>query len=574
MRRGWCFALLLLAAAATNLTAQQPGNASLARALELERQNQYPAAADSFRAVLARQPGSAAALLGLERMLDALQREPEIIPPARAAAAAAPSDAVYGVLVRGWIATGAQDSARAVVDRWAAASPGDVQPWRTWVQASMRQRDRASARLAVEAARRTLKDPGALAYEMAQLRAAEGAWPDAAREWLGAIAQLPGYQQAAMAALKPAPVAARSQILTALQQDSALDAHLLAATLAAGWGDPPGAVKALIARLPQRTPRAVEALSAFSAQMRSQGGHAALVAQGMAQEEIARRTVGPAASRALVTAARAYQEAGDNESARRVLALVASDGSNSAGAATTMVDVLVAAGRLEEAEAKFSATADRLPAEEREQLQRRLAWGWARAGNFPRATARLNGDSTVEGLALRGRIAIFQGDVATGTEMLRKAGPYAGSRDDATSRTALLALLQPIDQDSLPALGAALLSLEQGDTASAAAGFERVATGLEADAGGAGLHLLAGRLMHASGDTAKAEVLLRAADSPKAPAVAPVAELELARLMLAAARRSEAQGMLEHLILTYPASAVVPEARRVLDEVKGAVPSS
>jgi hypothetical protein len=53
-----------------------------------------------------------------------------------------------------------------------------------------------------------------------------------------------------------------------------------------------------------------------------------------------------------------------------------------------------------------------------------------------------------------------------------------------------------------------------------------------------------------------------------------VAELELARLMLAAARRSEAQGMLEHLILTYPASAVVPEARRVLDEVKGAVPPS
>jgi hypothetical protein len=67
--------------------------------------------------------------------------------------------------------------------------------------------------------------------------------------------------------------------------------------------------------------------------------------------------------------------------------------------------------------------------------------------------------------------------------------------------------------------------------------------------------------------------MLRAADNPAAPAVAPVAELELARLMLAAARRSEAQGMLEHLILTYPASAVVPEARRVLDVVKGAVPS-
>jgi tetratricopeptide (TPR) repeat protein len=294
----------------------------------------------------------------------------------------------------------------------------------------------------------------------------------------------------------------------------------------------------------------------------------------MAQEEIAHRTVGTPASRALVEAARAYQEAGNTDAARRVLALVANDGSSSAGALTTTVDVLVAAGRMDEAEAKFTAAGDRVPVEERDQLRRRLAWGWARAGNLARATTRLEGDSTVDGLALRGRIAIFQGEVARGAEMLRKAGPYAGSRDEATARTALLALLQPIDQDSLPALGAALLSLEQGDTAAAAQGLERVAAGLPAESGGAGLHLLAGRLVHARGDTASAERMLRAADSPAAPAVAPVAELELARLLLASARRTEAQGMLEHLILTYPASAVVPEARRALDEVKGAVPPS
>ncbi|HET8632803.1 MAG TPA: hypothetical protein VFL88_01560 [Gemmatimonadales bacterium] len=574
MSRPAMWLLLLLIGTAQGLTAQQPGNPSLARALELERQNQYGAAADSFRAVLARTPGDATALMGLERMLDVLQRQSEIIPAAQAAAAKAPSDAVYGVLVRAWVASGAQDSARAAVDRWAAAAPGDAQPWRAWVQASMRQRDRATARAAVELARRALKDPGALAYEMAQLRAADGAWPEAAREWMSAIAQLPGYQQAATAALQPAPVAARPRILTVLQQDSALDAQLLAANLGAAWGDPEGAAKTLIAHLPPRSPRAVDALNAFAAQMRRQGGRGALMAQGLVQEEVARRTVGAPASRALVEAARAYQEAGDTDAARRVLALVASDGSSGAGAVSTMVNVLVAAGRMDEAEARFTSSAARLPAEERDQLRRRLAWGWARAGNLARATARLEGDSTVDGLALRGRIAIFQGDLASGAEMLRKAGPYAGSREDATSRTALLALLQPIDQDTLPTLGAALLSLEQGDTAAAAQALERVAGGLPADAGGAGLHLLAGRLVHARGDTASAEKMLRAADSPAEPAVAPVAELELARLMLAAARRSEAQGMLEHLILTNPASAVVPEARRVLDEVKGAVPPS
>lgn len=574
MTRTGAFVLLLLSGASSGLTAQQSGNASLGRALELERQNQYGAAADSFRAVLTRQPGNAAALLGLERMFDALHREAEIIPAAQAASRAAPDDVVYGVLVRAWVASGAQDSARAVVNHWAAASPGDAQPWRAWVQASMRQRDRATARTAVEEARRALKNPGALAYEMAQLRAADGAWPDAAREWLSAIAQLPGYQQAAMAALTPAPVESRSRVLGVLQQDSTLDAQLLGATLGAAWGDPEGAARVLISHLPPRSPRAVDALNTFSARMRSQGGRTALVAQGMAQEEVARRTVGAAASRALVAAARAYQEAGDTEAARRVLALVESDGASGGGATSTIVDVLVAAGRMDEAEARFTAAAERLSAEDRDQLRRRLAWGWARAGNFERASARLQGDSTVEGLALRGRIAIFQGHLADGAEMLRKAGPFAGTRDDATSRTALLALLQPIEQDSLPALGTALLSLEQGDTAAAAAALEQVAGSLPAEAGGAGLHLLAGRLVHARGDTTHAEAMLRAADSPKAPAVAPVAELELARLMLASARRSEARGMLEHLILTYPASAVVPEARRVLDEVKGAVPPS
>lgn len=573
MRPGCILAALLLPLA-SSLGAQQPGNASLARALELERQNLYPVAADSFRAVLARQPGNATALLGLERMLDALHREGEIIPAALAAAAAAPSDAVYGVLVRGWVASGAQDSARAVVARWAVSAPGEVQPWRAWVQASMRQRDRASARAAVEQARRALNDPGALAFELAQLRAADGAWPDAAREWLRAIARLPGYQQAALAALKPAPVSARPQILTVLQQDSALDAQLLSASLAAGWGDPEGAVKALISHLPPRTPRAVDVLNTFAGQMRTQGGRSALLARGMAQEEVARRTVGTPASRALVEAARAYQEAGATDAARRVLALVASDGPRGAGAAATMVDVLVAAERMDEAEAKFAAVANRLGGEERDQLRRRLAWGWARSGNFARATAGLRGDSTVEGLALRGRIAIFQGDLAAGAEMLRKAGPYAGTREEATSRTALLALLQPIEQDSLPALGAALLALEQGDTARAAAGLARVGGTLPAASGGAGLHLLAGRLVHAVGDTAQSEAMLRAADSAAAPAVAPAAELELARLLLATARRTEAQGLLEHLILTYPSSAVVPEARRVLDEVKGAVPPS
>lgn len=565
------FGLCLLAA---QLLAQEPVRDAMARALELERQSSYAAAVEAYRAVLSQQPGDPAALLGLERVLEPLQRQAEIIPLARAAAAVAPGGAVFGVLVRAWVASGQQDSARDAVEQWASTAPGDPQPWRDWVQASMRQRDRVSARGAVELARRQLKDPRALAFEMAQLRAAEGDWPAAAQEWLMAVHDQPGYRVAASAALAPAPVAVRPRVLATLQQDSSLDAQVLAAVLEAGWGAPEQAVRGLIGRLPARNPKAVDALTGFAEQLRGRGSRAALIARGIAFEEIARRTVGVAVSRALVSAAQSYQEAGDTESARRVLSLVSENAPAGGDASETMIDVLVAAGRMKEAEDRFQVASGRMSTEDRDVLRRRLAWGWARTGDFDRAAARLAGDSTVEGLALRGRIAIFQGDLKDGAEMLRKAGPFAGSRQAATDRTTLLALLQPIQAESLPALGAALLTLEQGDTTAAAASLETVARSLPPDAGGADLHLLAGQLVHASGDRVGAERLLRAADSPSAPAVAPVAELELARLMLAGERRSEAQSMLEHLILAYPSSAVVPEARRALDELKGAVPAS
>jgi hypothetical protein len=57
-------------------------------------------------------------------------------------------------------------------------------------------------------------------------------------------------------------------------------------------------------------------------------------------------------------------------------------------------------------------------------------------------------------------------------------------------------------------------------------------------------------------------------------AAAPAAELEWARLLLRQARPGDAMAHLEHLILTYPGSAVVPEARRELERARGAIPRS
>jgi tetratricopeptide (TPR) repeat protein len=196
-----------------------------------------------------------------------------------------------------------------------------------------------------------------------------------------------------------------------------------------------------------------------------------------------------------------------------------------------------------------------------------------RTGELVRADSTIAADSSVEGLALSGRIHLYRGDIRGAVERFKAAGPYTGDRVETTHRTALLALLQPLQGDSLPALGQALLQLEQGDTAQAATALEQVAAHLSPQHGGAELNLLAGRLLLA-GKPVEAERLFRAAAAGEAPVAAPAAELALAELLVSTHRAGEAVDVLEHLILTYPQSALVPQARRKLDEARGAVPKT
>ena len=247
---------------------------------------------------------------------------------------------------------------------------------------------------------------------------------------------------------------------------------------------------------------------------------------------------------------------------------------NRAGAASTLLTVLIGEGKLEEAGSRLRQLRPQLGGEDYADLARSLATAYVRAGELDRADSALGSDSTIDGFALRGRIKLYRGDLAGAVESFREAGPYAGDRADATRRTMLLAMLQPIEADTLKPLGAALLRLEQGDTARAITEVEAVAGDLAPAKGGAELRLLAGRLAAAKGDASVAERLYRGAAVKEAPATAPAAELALAELMLAGRRNSEAVAQLEHLILTYPESALVPQARRTLDMARGAVPQT
>jgi hypothetical protein len=553
---------------------------SMSRAFELERRGNYAAAAEAYRLILATKPGDVAALLGLERALLPISRSPQILPQVRAALVASPTNpAIYGVALRAWAADEAPDSMRAVALRWARIAPGDESPYREWGAAALSRRDRAGAREAYTLGRERLGRADALAGEMAQLAVADSDFVTALREWLPAVRRLPGYRVTAVATLAQAPQDIRSDLLKSLdQQDDDFTARRLKAELQVRWGDPLSGVKTLEPALPAEKSKAIEALRGLLDQLRSQRSREALLAQGRILEAIASRMPDQQGPRLRLEAAQAYSAAGDRDAARRMLAGLADDssapGSVSSGAAMTLIGVLIDEGKLDEASRRLAGVRAGVDAEDYADLERRIVLGWVRAGDLARADSALAGDSTVEAFALAGKIRLYRGDIRGAIERLKAAGPFAGDRADATHRTMLLALLQPIETDSLPELGHAMLLLEQGDSTRATSELEKVAAGLPPEKGGAELRLLAGRLAAATGKSEDAERLFRAAAVKDAGAAAPAAELALAQLLLARGRQNEAVAQLEHLILTYPESALVPQARRALDQARGAVPKT
>jgi hypothetical protein len=209
----------------------------------------------------------------------------------------------------------------------------------------------------------------------------------------------------------------------------------------------------------------------------------------------------------------------------------------------------------------------------------RLALARARIarGELERADAALGNDSSVAAIAQRGWIALYRGELKGAMDAFRVAGPYATDRSAATDRTAMMALLQRVQEASSPDLGAALLTLARGDSAAAVAGLRRAAGRLPVQGGRLEVLLLAGQVASRIG--AQQEVtaiavfdeVVRAGGEGAAPAAA---ELEWSRLLIRQGHSADAVPHLEHLILTYPNSAVVPEARRELERAKGMIPKS
>jgi hypothetical protein len=330
--------------------------------------------------------------------------------------------------------------------------------------------------------------------------------------------------------------------------------------------------------LPSDPVQSIAALRGLLDQLKTLRTSESRKVQAQVLEALADRSPPAQASRLRLEAAQLYSAAGDRDAARRMLGNLADDRGApvaiSSGAAATLVGVLISENKLDEAQKRLADLRSNVAADEYDGLRRKIALALMHAGELARADSTIAADSSVEGLALSGRIHLYRGDIRGAVERFKAAGPFTSDRVETTRRTALLALLRPLQTDSLPELGRALLQLEQGDTAQSAAALEQVAAHLPPQYGGAELNLLAGRLLLAADKPHDAERLFHAAAVAEAPITAPAAELALAELLLSTHRPSEAVDALEHLILTYPQSALVPQARRKLDEAHGAVPKT
>ena len=578
-------AALALGLLATPLVGQAIG-----QGFELERAGRYADAAAVYLTTLRTDPANLPALLGLERVLPPLSRLAELLPLVQRARERVPENSTLrGLELRVYAQMNEPDSLEAAARRWAAAAPRSDGPYREWALALADRRGFDEARRVLLLGRRALGgSPATLAIELAELEQRVENWEGAAREWGHAVAVLADLLPNASSQLGDTPLPQRTRVVAALTTpDAAPRARQLAAEVLLGWGQATEAWRLFEQSIagPQ-SPETASALRRFADLAGAVSTPAGHRVRGLALSRWAELVPSPLAERARAEAVRELIDGGDRVAARAALERLAADSlapaDAKAMAEAALLQVLIADGQLDAAERRLTSQSNVLGGDDRAALRLQLARARVARGELDRADAVLENDSSVAGLAQRGWIALYRGDLAGAIAAFRTAGPFAVSREAATERTAMVALLMAVKGDQNRELGTALLALARGDSLGAVAGLRRVAGQLPPGGGRGDVLLLAGQVaarVGGGGGGAPQEAIavqlfqeiVSAGDTGSAP---PTAELEWARLLVRQGRPGEAVQRIEHLILTYPGSAVIPEARRELERARGAIPRS
>lgn len=565
VRRARAACSLALAAAlfaSAPLPAHAQDDQSYLQAMQLEQEGRFRQAADAYRRAITGH--GATALLGLERAYAELGLSDSLLPILDSLITAEPGEALYrSVLLRTHRYAGRAPAMRAAFEQWVKDAPGDPAPYREYARLMLQDGRAAEADSILQRAQRSLGSTRDLDMEMAQLRAATGQWELSARSWRAAVRGAPYLEQAAVFALAPAPAEARMGLRRVLAAPPVeTSGRRVLAALELGWGSPRDGWQAL-RDLP---PDSISAAAWRDFGERAEHAGAWLTARDAFAAVHAWRPSAEAAARAGYAALH-----GNNAESALELAVAAEAATDSSHAAQAIVPLRIRAltllGRPADAAAVADAYDQWLPSDVRLVLARAIALGWVRAGDVGKARAALASAGTAEDDPAAGWIALYEGDLASARRILRS------SSDLAPGGVTALAILARTRAARSPILGGAFLAIARGDTARAAADLVRAADSLP-DA--ASLLYATAAHMHAakgSDDTAAAlwsTILERHSATPEAAE----SDLLWARLLRRRGDPAGAIARLEHLILNYPASALVPQARRELELARGGIPGT
>jgi tetratricopeptide (TPR) repeat protein len=561
-----CRAVIVLAmlclAPPVELAAQEADEPpEVMHALELESQGKNREAAQLFRAALHKTP-TPGGLLGLERVYTELGTADSLLAPLDTLIAQHPNETVYRMVQLRTLQTLRRDDAlRVAFERWTRVTPRDVTPYREYARLLIDAGRTQEADSVVQLSRRVLGGGRELAYETAQLRAAQGAWEESAVAWREALTTAPYLASAASYALAPTPAASREAVRAQLHSvPPDVGTRRALAELEMTWGRPAEAWEAL---------RPLPADSASAAAWREFGERAlAEERYSVARQALAASLAVGRNSELAVEAATAALRAGAPADVFALAPLGTTDSARARNARDLLpvhVEALSALGRAAEAENLVGQYDKWIAPGQRRRLSRALANAWVRAGDLPRArSALLAAGTDADSSDAAGWLALYEGRLGEARAMLKNA------RDPSPELAFALGIVARTRGDEGTELGAAFLALARGDSAAAAASFTAAAAHHPETA--SALLLEAARLHVARGNDREAillwsRVVSQYGETPEAAE----AELDWARTLRGRGDTAGAIAHLEHLILAAPESALLPQARRELDLARSAV---
>ena len=574
-----------LTQAATATAAVADTTDPLSRALEAEDKGELKRAAAAYREVLQRatQPGASdgdridIALLGLERIWAETGVRDSILPVVQRVLLIRPADPVArGIQLRTLVGIGKDDEARAAFLGWRRSSGNDGAPFREYARLLLAAgRMQAADSVLIEAGR-LLGTAGMISGEVAQLHVALGRWSAASIAFRQTLVDQPYLETSALFALQRAPATARDSIRNILfAVPVSLSTRRLLSNLELAWGEPRRAWAALApVRADDSTAAAWRAFGE-----RAEFAQAWPVVREVWLAVLDRRTTDAAGMlEAQEHAAQAALNAGDATAALEIVRRPGPAKGDPVKRVRVLLPIEISAlgelGRGAEAQQRLDEHSKSLDEQARADMARPLVAAWLRAGDLERAKASMSAGDLADDDETAGWMALYDGDLVVARKRLVRAETKRPELVDA------LGLLARTRLERSPSLGQAFLLLARRDSVAAAIRF----TALADSVGNAAPAFLAqaarieaARVPLTNGG--QRSVPPRAlslwtriiTDYPRSPE-APDVLLTWARALRDANDKAGAITRYESLLVDYPESALLPQARRDLERLRGQVP--